>query len=112
MLSSWLMVVIQISWAVSSRASRSQTAYLTLAYFYANTLKQKVVASSFTSAPSAATSGVAPTQYMLAKTMTVSRGIPLLYENGYEEPQIIDGVGPFTFEKHAYEAAINDAAAF
>jgi len=34
------------------------------------------------------------------------------YENGYEEPQIIDGVGPFTFEKHAYEAAITDAAAF
>ena len=34
------------------------------------------------------------------------------YENGFEEPQIIDGVGPFTFEKHAYEAAINDAAAF
>jgi hypothetical protein len=34
------------------------------------------------------------------------------YENGYEEPQIIEGVGPFRFEKHAYEAAINDAAAF
>ena len=34
------------------------------------------------------------------------------YENGYEEPQIIEGVGSFTFEKHAYEAAINDAAAF
>lgn len=34
------------------------------------------------------------------------------YENGYEEPRIIEGVGPFTFEKHAYEAAINDAAAF
>lgn len=32
------------------------------------------------------------------------------YENGYEEPLIIEGVGPFTFEKHAYEAAINDAA--
>ncbi|UZE06422.1 hypothetical protein [Pseudomonas corrugata] len=34
------------------------------------------------------------------------------YENGYEEPRIIQGVGPFTFEKHAYEAAINNAAAF
>lgn len=34
------------------------------------------------------------------------------YENGYEEPQIIDGVGPFSFEKDVYEAAINDAAAF
>ena len=34
------------------------------------------------------------------------------YENGYEEPQNIDRVGPFTFEKHAYEAAINAAATF
>lgn len=33
------------------------------------------------------------------------------YENGYEEPQIIDSVGPFTFEKHSYEAVINDVAA-
>lgn len=32
------------------------------------------------------------------------------YENGYEEPVIIDGVGPFAFEKHAYEAAISNAA--
>ncbi|MEB0005556.1 MULTISPECIES: hypothetical protein [unclassified Pseudomonas] len=34
------------------------------------------------------------------------------YENGYEQPRIIEGFGPFTFERHAYEAAINDAAAF
>ena len=34
------------------------------------------------------------------------------YENGYEEPKIIDSVGPFTFEKMAFDAAINDAAAF
>lgn len=32
------------------------------------------------------------------------------YENGYEEPVIIDGVGPFAFEKHAYEATIINAA--
>ncbi|WP_223113160.1 hypothetical protein [Pseudomonas syringae] len=30
------------------------------------------------------------------------------YENGYEEPQIIAGIGPFIFERHAYEAAIED----
>ncbi|WP_024677998.1 hypothetical protein [Pseudomonas syringae] len=34
------------------------------------------------------------------------------YENGYEEPQIIAGIGPFTFEKHAYETAMDDAIAF
>lgn len=31
------------------------------------------------------------------------------YENGYEEPVIIDGVGPYTFEKQAYEATLNKA---
>lgn len=33
------------------------------------------------------------------------------YENGYEEPGIIKGIGPFTFEKQSYEAAITAAAA-
>ena len=33
------------------------------------------------------------------------------YENGYEEPRAIEGVGPFKFDKHLYESAIRDAAA-
>ncbi|QVW26707.1 hypothetical protein KJF94_14715 [Pseudomonas hormoni] len=33
------------------------------------------------------------------------------YENGYEEPRIIKGIGPFTFEKQSYEAAITGASA-
>lgn len=33
------------------------------------------------------------------------------YENGYEEPHIIEGVGPFFFERSAYESAISRAAA-
>jgi len=33
------------------------------------------------------------------------------YENGYEETRIIEGVGPFFFEKEAYENAIRQAAA-
>jgi len=33
------------------------------------------------------------------------------YENGYEDTRIIKGVGPFFFEKGAYEDAIRQAAA-
>jgi len=33
------------------------------------------------------------------------------YENGYEEPQPISNVGPFTFEQAQYEGAINAASA-
>jgi hypothetical protein len=33
------------------------------------------------------------------------------YENGYEEPRIIKGVGPFMFRKQEYESAIRHAAA-
>jgi hypothetical protein len=33
------------------------------------------------------------------------------YENGYEEPRIIKGIGPFTLEKQSYEATIIDASA-
>lgn len=33
------------------------------------------------------------------------------YENGYEEPRVIEGVGPFFFERSAYESAIGRAAA-
>ena len=33
------------------------------------------------------------------------------YENGYEEPRTIDDVGPFSFEKKAYEDVIISAAA-
>lgn len=32
------------------------------------------------------------------------------YENGYEEPHLIEGIGPFFFEQSAYEAAISRAA--
>ena len=32
------------------------------------------------------------------------------YENGYEEPRIIENIGPFLFEPRAYEAAIDRAA--
>lgn len=32
------------------------------------------------------------------------------YENGYEEPRVIEGVGPFFFERSAYESAISRAA--
>lgn len=33
------------------------------------------------------------------------------YENGYEEPHIIKGIGPFKFDRHMYESAIRSAAA-
>jgi hypothetical protein len=33
------------------------------------------------------------------------------YENGYEEPRVINGAGPFFFERSAYESAISGAAA-
>jgi len=33
------------------------------------------------------------------------------YENGYEEPHVIEGVGPFFFERGAYESAISRVAA-
>ena len=33
------------------------------------------------------------------------------YENGYEEPQIVDGIGPFEFNEENYEAVIKAAYA-
>lgn len=33
------------------------------------------------------------------------------YENGYEEARLIEGVGPFLFDRGAYESAIRTAAA-
>jgi len=33
------------------------------------------------------------------------------YENGYEEPQPIENVGPFLFSAEAYETALSQAAA-
>jgi hypothetical protein len=33
------------------------------------------------------------------------------YENGYEEPHVIEGVGRFFFDRDAYESAIGRAAA-
>ena len=33
------------------------------------------------------------------------------YENGYEDPRLLDGVGPFVFEIGPYEAAIASACA-
>jgi hypothetical protein len=33
------------------------------------------------------------------------------YENGYEGPHVIEGVGPFGFARDTYETALNQAAA-
>lgn len=33
------------------------------------------------------------------------------YENGYEEPHLVEGVGSFFFEREAYEKAIRSASA-
>jgi len=33
------------------------------------------------------------------------------YENGYEEPRAIEGIGPFIFAQDAYEIALSQAAA-
>jgi hypothetical protein len=103
MQSLWLLVDILILWVVSLKASWSKTNNLILVCFYASPLKQKAVGYSFTSgayAVSVRQNDDCFTWYSFA------------YENGYEEPRIIEGVGPFTFEKHAYEAVINDAATF
>jgi len=33
------------------------------------------------------------------------------YENGYEAPKLVGGIGPFLFSAETYEAALNQAAA-
>ena len=33
------------------------------------------------------------------------------YENGYEEPQVIDGIGPYYFNKDVYDRTVNEASA-
>lgn len=47
----------------------------------------------------------------IEKTNTGYAWSDFAYENGYEEPRIIKSVGPFFFERNAYESAISCAAA-